>query len=218
MSATAEFATQTGQNHAWKSDAHCATLWGYFDHVETRENARTPRVMAAAAVCHTCPVQRQCHTDAQQPTHYGTDGVGIRAGLLYGRKSTPTIIPVNNPAATCGTLAGYANHTARHETACTACHTYGAALTQPVIRLPYPREPAAHGTTPKVLEHQQAGEELCDRCQHFTDTRLVSARPNNLAKYHARQERLRVELQGVSEQSDDFDVIDAVDDFQKEAA
>lgn len=186
--------TATAHNSGWMADASCVGLWGYFDPAEPGETARTTRVAEAAATCHTCPVIDACHRSAQTPTIYGTAGLGIRAGLLYGKYRTPSVIPVRDPDAICGTLPGLANHHSRRESPCDDCRLVAESI-QAVETLPAPREPDAHGTQNRVMQHHRDNDPLCGPCQVTEDERLVSARPNNLRKYHARQERLRAEAQ-----------------------
>lgn len=188
--ALAEFASAVGQQHSWTRDAACAGNYGYFDPADDGETANTPRIVEAARTCHTCPVLDACHRSAQTPTQWGTSGLGVRAGLLYNSTRRPSVIPYADPTAPCGTVAGLANHRGRKESPCSVCQPVADNI-RPVDRLPAPPEPDAHGTMKRIIQHHQAGEDLCGICQDADTARLEAARPNNLTKYHARQQRLR---------------------------
>lgn len=184
------FISIAAADNRWMADAACVGLWGYFDPAEKGETTRTPRIVAAAATCHTCPVLNACHRSAQTPTVWGTDGLGVRAGLLYTSQKKPTVVPVLDNNAEHGTLAGVAHHRHREQAYCPPCRTVFDNI-RPVTTLPAPPEPAAHGTSVRAMQHRREGTDLCGPCQVAEDARLASARPNNLKKYHARQERLR---------------------------
>lgn len=121
---------------AWADRAACAgrpaNLWLSEDHHDQQ---------AAAQVCHSCPVQAECLTYAQQWHANPGTGIyqrplGVWGGWLFRDGDKPAPVgaprvaaerPAPRPLQPCGTNAAYERHRYRGETPCPPCLTAGRA-------------------------------------------------------------------------------------------